>query len=91
MILYECLFGKAPYKSESLDDLLTKIKSEQPILIPRGSKLSEPCRDLLGKCLQRDPAKRIEYEDFFQVCCSFIFFIHRGGSEGALNLHMYCI
>lgn len=66
VILYECLFGKAPYKSESLDDLLTKIKSEQPILIPRGSKLSEPCRDLLEKCLQRDPAKRIEYEDFFQ-------------------------
>ena len=67
MILYECLFGKAPYKSETLEDLLIKIKSEKPILIPRGSKLSEPCRDLLGKCLQRDPVKRIEYEDFFQV------------------------
>merc|ERR1719278_1786760 len=41
VILYECLFGKAPYKSESLDDLLEK-------------------------SLQRDPAKRIEYEYFFQ-------------------------
>ena len=31
VILYECLFGKAPYKSESLEELVDKIKSEQPI------------------------------------------------------------
>ena len=65
VILYECLFGKAPYKSETLDELLQKIKSEQPILIPRGSKMSEECYDLLNKCLERDPSKRIDYEDFF--------------------------
>ena len=49
VILYESLFGKAPYKSDTLEELLQKIKSEQPILIPRGTKLSEDCRDLLGK------------------------------------------
>ena len=65
VILYECLFGRAPYKSETLEELLKKIKSEQPILIPRGSKLSEDCYDFLTKCLERDPAKRIDYEDFF--------------------------
>ena len=65
VILYECLFGRAPYKSETLEELLKKIKREQPILIPRGSKLSEDCYDFLTKCLERDPAKRIDYEDFF--------------------------
>jgi serine/threonine-protein kinase ULK3 len=31
VILYECLFGKAPYSSGSLDELLEKIKAHAPI------------------------------------------------------------
>ena len=31
VILYECLFGKAPYSSKSLDDLIEKIKKNSPI------------------------------------------------------------
>jgi serine/threonine protein kinase len=31
VILYECLFGRAPYSSPSLDELLTKIKAHAPI------------------------------------------------------------
>lgn len=66
VILYECLFGKAPYKSDTLEELLQKIKSGQPIVIPKGAKISDSCRDLLARCLERDPGKRITYEDFFQ-------------------------
>lgn len=66
VILYECLFGKAPYKSATLEELMTKIKSEQPIVIPKGHRISESCRDLLKKCLERDPVKRIDFEDFFK-------------------------
>ena len=65
VILYECLFGKAPYKSETLEELVIKIKTEEPIVIPKGHKLSDTCRDLLARCLERDPQRRIEYEDFF--------------------------
>lgn len=31
VILYECLFGKAPYSSGSLNELLEKIKAHAPI------------------------------------------------------------
>ena len=65
VILYECLFGKAPYKSETLEELVAKIKSEQPIVIPKGHKITDTCRDLLARCLERDPQRRIEYEEFF--------------------------
>ena len=64
--MYECLFGKAPYKSETLDELLIKVRSETPILIPNSSRISDFCQDLLAQCLQRDPTKRIEFEDFFR-------------------------
>lgn len=64
--MYECLFGKAPYKSETLEQLLIKIQSEAPIVIPRSTRISESCRDLLTRCLERDPSKRIDFEDFFQ-------------------------
>lgn len=65
IILYECLFGKAPYKSETLDELLLKIRSETPILIPNSCRISDLCQDLLAQCLQRDPSKRIDFEPFF--------------------------
>ena len=65
VILYECLFGKAPYKSDTLEELVQKIKCEQPIVIPKGHKISDPCRDLMARCLERDPGRRIEYAEFF--------------------------
>merc|ERR1711971_897889 len=79
VILYECLYGKAPFKSETLEELLIKIKSEQPIVIPKGVGISNLCRDLLSKCLQRDPAKRIAYEDFFAH--EFLDLEHMPGEE----------
>ncbi len=33
VILYECLFGKPPYSSKSLKDLVFKIKSDTPIAV----------------------------------------------------------
>jgi len=65
VILYECLFGKAPYKSETLEELLIKIKSETPIVIPKGVGISKSARDLMSRCLERNPVKRIDYDDFF--------------------------
>ena len=33
VILYECLFGKPPYTSRSLKDLVGKIKSDTPVTV----------------------------------------------------------
>uniref|UniRef100_A0A6B2EG62 Serine/threonine-protein kinase ULK3 n=1 Tax=Phlebotomus kandelakii TaxID=1109342 RepID=A0A6B2EG62_9DIPT len=66
VILYECLFGKAPYSSKSLSELLEKIRQLQRIEIPRNTRISPECEDLLTRLLQHDRDKRIEFKDFFQ-------------------------
>ena len=45
--------------------MLVKIKERQPIVIPRGRKLSGPCRDLLARCLKTNPEERLGFEEFF--------------------------
>ena len=50
----------------SLFQVLVKIKERQPIVIPRGRKLSGPCRDLLVRCLKTDPKERLGFEEFFE-------------------------
>lgn len=65
IILYECLFGKAPYSSGTFHELAEKIKCDKKIIIPNGIHLSQNCRDLLSRLLERNPDKRISFEDFF--------------------------
>lgn len=63
-ILYECLFGAAPYRSRSLDELLQKVRQQQRIELPAG-QLSVACEDLLARLLVHNPAERIGFEAFF--------------------------
>jgi len=65
VILYEALFGRAPFSSDSLETLVVKIKEDVPIVIPNHAKISSECRDLLSRCLVRCPEKRIDFSDFF--------------------------
>jgi len=65
VILYEALFGKAPFSSDTLEELVPKIKENTPIIIPRNRSISADCRDLLSRCLVRSPDERIEFDDFF--------------------------
>lgn len=65
VILYECLFGKAPYSSNSLQELLGKVTSLQKIEIPTNFKISSDCENLLVRLLQHDPDQRITFDDFF--------------------------
>lgn len=65
VILYECLFGNAPYSSRSIQELLVKVKSLQKIEIPANTKISPDCEDLLSRLLQHDPDKRITFDEFF--------------------------
>lgn len=65
VILYEALFGVAPFRSHSFAELEKKIRSSEQITVPRDSNVSEECQDLLLSLLQRDPKQRISFEDFF--------------------------
>lgn len=66
VILYEALFGKAPFSSPTLDELMVRIKEEKVVEIPsRNPPLSSDCLDLLTRCLVRSPEKRIDFSDFF--------------------------
>jgi serine/threonine-protein kinase ULK3 len=49
VVLFECLFGRAPYSSKSLEELLEKVKNKQQIDIPPNSKISSECEDLLTR------------------------------------------
>lgn len=67
-ILYECLFGAAPYRSVSMDELLVKIKTKAKISIPPvGSsiKISSVCADILRRLLVHEPRNRISFDEFF--------------------------
>lgn len=65
VILYEALFGRAPFASRSYAELEEKIRSNQPIELPPGAKVSKDCRDLLLRLLERNPDARITFAEFF--------------------------
>ncbi|GBP11513.1 hypothetical protein EVAR_92995_1 [Eumeta japonica] len=65
VILYECLFGRAPYASASVHELMEKINAQVPIEIPPRSHISSGCQDLLTRLLQHDPTKRITHQELF--------------------------
>lgn len=65
VILYEALFGRAPFASKSYTELVEKIRSNQPIELPPGARVSKDCRDLLLRLLERNPDARITFAEFF--------------------------
>ncbi|XP_035381015.1 serine/threonine-protein kinase ULK3 isoform X2 [Electrophorus electricus] len=65
VILYEALFGRAPFASRSYTELEEKIRSDRAIELPPGARVSRDCRDLLLRLLDRDPDSRISFDEFF--------------------------
>ncbi|XP_051863743.1 serine/threonine-protein kinase ULK3 isoform X2 [Drosophila albomicans] len=65
VILYECLFGKAPYSSRSIEELLLRIRNAEPIERPANARISKECDDLLRRLLVHEPVERISFDDFF--------------------------
>lgn len=66
VILYECLFGSAPYTSKSIDELMDKIRKKKKIEIPKTKTISSNCEDLLLRLLVHDPKQRISFSNFFE-------------------------
>lgn len=79
VILYECLFSRAPFASKTMKELENKIKDSSPIEIPCGVNISDICRNLLHRLLQREPDLRMNYDEF--LTHSFLDFEHRPCSE----------
>ncbi|XP_065836244.1 serine/threonine-protein kinase ULK3-like isoform X2 [Oscarella lobularis] len=65
VILYEAVYGVAPYASETYAELVEKIQDESAIVLPNSVGVSSSCRNLLSGLLERDPSKRIAFADFF--------------------------
>ncbi|XP_069313513.1 serine/threonine-protein kinase ULK3 isoform X2 [Eulemur rufifrons] len=65
VILYEALFGQPPFASRSFSELEEKIRSSRVVELPLRPVLSQDCRDLLQRLLERDPSRRISFQDFF--------------------------
>ena len=87
VILFETLFGYAPFASKTFEELELKILSTEDIVIPTNIILSPNCKDLLTKLLQRDPKKRITFEDFFSH--PFVDLVHAPQKESlskAINI-----
>ncbi|KAH8295331.1 hypothetical protein KR018_009993 [Drosophila ironensis] len=65
VILYECLFGKAPYSSRTIEELLLRIRNAEAITLPANARISNECHDLLQRLLAHEPTSRISFADFF--------------------------
>lgn len=67
VIMYEMIYGKVPFESRNLIDLIHKIKKvdiDYPIQIT--DKLSQNCINLLLSLLQKNPTLRCNWETFFE-------------------------
>lgn len=63
-VLYEMAAGKPPFASDSLKDLINMIvEGEAPLPIEGGVVMSGEFVDLLRKMLEKDPTKRINWEE----------------------------
>ncbi|VDK34965.1 unnamed protein product [Taenia asiatica] len=65
VILFECLFGRAPFTSATVGELKAKLLEDSPIKIPSQPAFSKDCIDLVSKLLKRKPSERINHELFF--------------------------
>lgn len=66
VILFECLFGSAPYKTSDLNILTKKILSDDPIRIPKTIDISDNCYDILERLLVKNQEKRADFEELFK-------------------------
>merc|ERR1712154_478894 len=60
ILLYELTVGIPPFYSQNVNEMYRKIQ-EAPLLFPPN--LSNPCKDLITKLLERDPKKRLGSSD----------------------------
>jgi Tol biopolymer transport system component len=57
-VLYECLMGKALHQGETVSDLIAQILQREPDLSVLPAHTPPRLRDLLARCLRKDPRER---------------------------------
>ncbi len=58
-VLYECLTGRQAFRGESVSDTLAAILKSEPDWSTLPSETPSRIRDLLRRCLQKDPRRRL--------------------------------
>jgi serine/threonine-protein kinase len=58
-ILYACLAGTAPFPGETSSDVIVAILDREPDFAALPAKTPPRVRELLGKCLEKDAARRL--------------------------------
>ena len=65
-ILYELIFGRPPFSGPNPMQLLATIEnSPKRIVLPKDPHISKSCESLLSSVLIRDPAERMNPDQFF--------------------------
>ena len=67
VILYQLIFGRVPFEENSLPALIKRTGNFEKNELFRDKKPSRIV-DLLGKMLEKDPIKRIDWDEFFRDC-----------------------
>ena len=57
-VLYECLTGRTLFAGETVSDIIAKILEREPDWSTLPARTPNRVRDLLRRCLERDPKKR---------------------------------
>ena len=58
-VLYEMLTGKKPFDGETVPDILAAVVRAEPDLSLLPTSTPPPIRNLLARCLQKDPKQRL--------------------------------
>ena len=58
-VLFECLVGKRPFEGETVTDILSAIVDKEPDWNRLPATTPPLIRSLLGRCLQKDPVRRV--------------------------------
>ena len=59
VLLFEMLTGRRPFSGGSIADVLAAVLTHEPDFSALPTATSARVRDLLGRCLQKDPQKRL--------------------------------
>ena len=66
VIFFEMLTGETPFKAKNIYELIRVIENDR-VEIPTKFILTSECRRLLLSLLEKNPEKRISWEDFLII------------------------
>ena len=65
ILLFELLMGYSPFRSKKEKNTMIKIKHHPDLKFDKNKKLTEECKDLINKLLDKNPISRLKIKDIF--------------------------